>query len=127
MNPLDLTDSGSPAGGSRRREARQPADGGAGRVPCLRGADGRERGVLALRNVSSGGASVLLEGAQAAPAQAALVVEVRGARLAFEARVVWQRPASEADLADAGAPAEAGRVIGLQVLGPGSLAAMLVG
>lgn len=122
--PAAVHEAGVP---SRRSEDRITPGAGRQRRLSLRATawDG-DRPVAALRNVSTGGASLVLTGAAPVPREASLVLELDGVRLVFLSRVVWQRDANGQDLHEAGlGEADDACVIGLQVRGPGSLAAML--
>lgn len=81
--------------------------------------------VEVLRNVSSGGASVVVPRAVSPGTSASILVHAAGARLEFMAQVVWCRSVSADDSSPVHRPTDGSHALGLSLRGPGSFAAML--
>lgn len=85
--------------------------------------------VVSLRNVSNGGASVLVQQAVDPGAMVSIVLGREGVSMAFTARVAWCRRAEDSDLPvtthDHGMASDQLFAVGLHVMGPGSFATMV--
>lgn len=91
----------------------------------LRTAQLGEVHVEVLRNVSSGGASVVVPRPVPPGTTASILVHAAGARLEFMAQVVWCRGVSPDDSTPHHRPSDGSHALGLSLRGPGSFAAML--
>jgi hypothetical protein len=82
--------------------------------------------VAALRNVSTSGASVLLQHEMPAGCAVSVVLYTGGVRMEFLSNVAWCRIAGEDDVLDSNRP-HGGPMyaVGLQILAPGSFSSMI--
>lgn len=112
---------------NQRREQRFPLQTPLASPLMMRLPGQRDTPVVALRNVSAGGACVLVT--QPLQKQQALVIALRvgGARMEFSGQVAWCRPAEPQDIAGGSARHADGGLyaVGLMIHGPGSFAAMV--
>lgn len=85
--------------------------------------------VIALRNVSNGGASVLVGREVVTGTMASIVLGRAGIRMAFTARLAWCRRADDSDMPltshEHAGSSDGLFAVGLHVMGPGSFATMV--
>lgn len=83
--------------------------------------------VVGLRNVSAGGASVVVRQALSQQQDLAIALNVGGARMEFSGRVAWCRPIDKDDLQPGHVLPGSGDLftVGMMIHGPGSFAAMV--
>lgn len=83
--------------------------------------------VVGLRNISAGGASIVVGQALSRQQDLAIGLTVGGARMEFSGRVAWCRPVDKDDLLPGHTLPGSGELfaIGMMIHGPGSFAAMV--
>lgn len=110
-----------PPTGTRRREARSSWQRSIDGQLYLNLSDAESIPVDTLRNVSARGANVVIGQELDIGTSVSVAIEGPGVKLAFMANVIWCRE----DAVAGDAPAAIRYAVGLELLGPGSFAAML--